>query len=289
MILLPNFSNIQPTPVLADLMVVDNFDNGVTLYNGTNLQMPEADAKILFTHNQSMNTIHFFGNYEVFTNITQNATFAFVYPMAWNMWMYDVFDTSNMSIHVNSIQIAYTLFNWTELYSKGFINQLNPSGSPWVSDASFAVFELELNANSTTMISVEMNGEFWGNPHDLQISYIFASAYSFESDTHQRINITVNEVTPVLEVDYWPRRYYSVHHNENVTSIIWDFMLDDFDDFDHVEVSLSIHRFTPYTTSPTTITTTSKQIQEVIGPIVFSVTFGVFVIACIVVLNKLRS
>ncbi len=293
LVLLPNSISYGQVIVSADLSTTEYFEHGASFHNGTDVKMPEAYAEITVTHNENNESIYIKGQYQIFSEETQNATLAFVYPETWLQWGGKEDTFPNMTIFVNSTKINYTTYSWDNLgWNASEYEDIVDDGD-WLTESAYAVFNVELLANSSIIIEVEAEAVFICRANYLSIQYIVGSARTFDSNTHQIVNVTIIENAPLAIADdtiyFIPGRYARVYPHGDITNIIWDFSISDFT-YNSISVHMYINKFTPMIPSPTTTTTTTTaQLLDTIGPVAVSVILGVLTVGCIVILSKLRS
>ncbi len=249
---------IRANPIISDIATTSYFIEGTTIHNGTNIQMPEANVEIFYNHSEcdelSMECI-----FQTYTNKTQNATLAFVQPSVKNDW-YEYQELNyNMVISVNSIITNYSVYTWEELgWNASNYPELDTYGS-WLSGMEYAIFNANLIANATTSINVSINATGFRLGNYFELKYIVGSARTFDSDTHQRIQMKIMESTPVIDMQYYPEDYLSIEIEGNETYLTWDFMLSKFQ---HNYVYARYYVYTKSYTYPTNASTTTSTVTN---------------------------
>jgi len=247
-------------PCTADMAYfVYVMPDGGGLHNGSQISMPYADVRINITNSLDCVIVNQSAAFEIFTNRTQNVTLAFVYPAS--------LPPVDMHIFVNETEIEYALLTWDELLESTFSNDSDLVTYYWeytTIHASFACFEISLDANSTIFIHVLSNYIFTldhiataeGRDH-WEYQYIFGSARTFDGDTLQRIHIHVVEVEPFSSKSFEPEEYLSLTDDGNKTDAIWEFNVSSIEG-NYVQFNFD----TPFTS--TTITTNTNSIGDAI-------------------------
>jgi len=242
-------------PCTADMAyIVYVMPDGGGLHNGSQICMPYADVRINITNTLESVIVNQSAAFEIFTNRTQNVTLAFVYP--------DSLPPGDMQISVNETEIEYTLLTWDELLESTFSNDSDLVTYYWEYTtilASFACFEITLDANSTIFIHVLSNYIFTldhiataeGRDH-WEYQYIFGSARTFDCDTLQRIHIHVVEIEPFSSKSFEPEEYLSLTEDGNKTDAIWEFNVSSIEG-NYIQFSFD----TPFTSTTTTTNTNS--------------------------------
>ena len=177
-----------------------------------------------------------------------------------------------MQISVNETEVEYTLLTWDDLLESTFSNDSDLVTYYWHYTtilASFACFEISLDANSTILIHVLSNYIFTldhiataEGRDNWEYQYIFGSARTFDGDTLQRIHIHLVEVEPLFSKSFEPEEYLTLTEDGNRTDAIWEFNVSSIEE-NYIRFSFD----TPFTSTPTTITTTTNDIGNTTGVI----------------------
>ncbi len=257
----PVFLSINPCA--ADMVyLVYVMPDGGGLHNGSQISMPYADVSINITNTLDCVIVNQSAEFEIFTNRTQNVTLAFVYP--------DSLPPGDMQISVNETEVEYTLLTWDDLLESTFSNDSDLVTYYWEYTtilASFACFEIGLDANSTIFIHVLSNyiftldhittAEGWDH---WEYQYIFGSARTFDGDTLQRIHIHVVEVESFSSKSFEPEEYLTLTVDGIRTDAIWEFNVSSME-VNYIEFSFD----TPFTSTTITTNTNSTGNIDAIG------------------------
>ena len=237
-------------PCTADMAyLVYMIPDGGGLHNGSQISMPYADVRINITNTLDCVIVNQSAAFEIFTNRTQNVTLAFVYP--------DSLPPGDMQISVNETEVEYTLLTWDDLLESTFSNDSDLVTYYWQYTnirASFACFEIGLDANSTIFIHVLSNYIFTldhmaiaeGRDH-WEYQYIFGSARTFDGDTLQRIHVHVVEVEPFSSKSFEPEECLTLTVDGIRTDAIWEFNVSSMEG-NYIEFSFD----TPFTSTTNT-------------------------------------
>ena len=214
-------------PCSADMVyIVHVIDDGGGLHNGSQISMPYADVRINITNFLHYAIVNQSARFEIFTNQTQNATLAFVYP---HYLPY----TGDMQILANETEIEFVLLTWDELVKTSFSNDSELVTQYWnftTIYSSFACFEVNLCANTTIFFHIFSNYVFT-TEHIVTLEgrdsweyrYIFGSARTFDGDTLQNIHIHLVEEEPLTSKHFNPLDYLTLIEDGNQTDAIWEF------------------------------------------------------------------
>ncbi len=267
-------------PCVADIAYfVYVMPDGGGLHNGSQISMPHADVGINITNTLDCVIVNQSATFEIFTNRTQNVTLAFVYP--------DSLPPGDMQISVNETEVEYTLLTWDDLLESTFSNDSDLVTYYWEYTtilASFACFEISLDANSTIFIHVLSNYIFTldhiataeGRDH-WEYQYIFGSARTFDGDTLQRIHIHVVEVEPFSSKSFEPEEYLTLTVDGIRTDAIWEFNVSSMEG-NYIEFSFD----TPFTS-----TTTPYDFSNSFDVVLIAVSLVFIMIVAILIRRKL--
>jgi len=277
----PVFLSIDPCA--ADMAYfVYVLPDGGGLHNGSQICMPYADVRINITNTLESVIVNQSAAFEIFTNRTQNVTLAFVYP--------DSLPPGDMQISVNDTEVEYTLLTWDDLLESTFSNDSDLVTYYWEYTtilASFACFEISLDANSTIFIHVLSNYIFTldhiataeGRDH-WEYQYIFGSARTFDGDTLQRIHIHVVEIELFSSKSFEPEEYLTLTVDGIRTDAIWEFNVSSMEG-NYIEFSFD----TPFTS--TTINTNTNTTGNTIVVIWIVTIIVIITISAILIRRKL--
>ncbi len=267
-------------PCTADMAYfVYVMPDGGGLHNGSQISMPHADVGINITNTLDCVIVNQSAAFEIFTNRTQNVTLAFVYP--------DSLPPGDMQISVNETEVEYTLLTWDDLLESTFSNDSDLVTYYWEYTtilASFACFEISLDANSTSFIHVLSNYIFTldhiataeGRDH-WEYQYIFGSARTFDGVTLQRIHIHVVEVEPFSSKSFEPEEYLTLTVDGIRTDAIWEFNVSSMEG-NYIEFSFD----TPFTS-----TTTPYDFSNSFDVVLIAVSLVFIMIVAILIRRKL--
>lgn len=260
--------------------IVTVMPDGGGLHNGSQISMPHADVRINITNTLDCVIVNQSAEFEIFTNRTQNVTLAFVYPYS--------LPPGDMQISVNETEVEYNLLTWNDLLESTFSNDSDLVTYYWEYTtilASFACFEISLDANSTIFIHVLLNYIFTldhiataeGRDH-WEYQYIFGSARTFDGDTLQRIHIHVVEVKPFSSKSFEPQDYLTLTEDGNITDAIWEFNVSSMEG-NYIQFSFD----TPLTSTTSTI----YDFRMSFGVVLIAVSLAFIMIAAILIRRKL--
>ncbi|MGY5873443.1 MAG: hypothetical protein RTV72_14425 [Candidatus Thorarchaeota archaeon] len=223
----------------ADLANWGIVQEGSSFHNGTHISMPYADVHINITRNTTNVSISMDSEFHMYTNTTQNATLAFVYPSSMFIGILSNSDNPDgdsvasmesdfLQIMVNGSVTAYTIQYYSDFIDSGFTENFT-SNYPFVQhNPDFAVFETELIANTTLVLSASSSILYGLDADRLEYYYIVGSARTFESDTQERVQIHLIEEVPFLETRFEPDESLTLTTSGNITDAVWNFNISEF-------------------------------------------------------------
>ena len=221
-------------PARADMMLIAYMNEGAAVHNGTHICMPEAYVRINITRTGSDMATSMNAQFHLSTNTTRNATLGFVPPWISGGYSFD------LTIAVNESEMEYAMLGWEDLgVERGFATELIDALGPWVEDADYAVFNMELLANSTTIISAISNTSQELSVNGVAYHYTIASARTFEGNTHEIVHMQLIEETSFLSVQFSPDSHLTLLEEGIQTDAIWDFNVSEFG-FDTVCMSAMV-------------------------------------------------
>ena len=221
----------------ANYAIWGHLFEGSTYHNGTHISMPYADVHINITRGSTAVTVSLDSTFHIVTNTTQNATLAFVYPTAWGddalltdpspTWGDGITNESFfMHIYGNGTLINYTVVHYNSSIEGGFTEDfLSVFSFPYF---DFAVFDLELTANTTMILSTVSGSIFSTSMNRFDYNYIVGSARTFEGHTIERVQMHVIEEVPFLSKSFSPNESLTVEENGIVTDAIWNLNVTEF-------------------------------------------------------------
>lgn len=236
----------EPVHVDADVVYINLTSYGAPFHNGTDIRMPEADMQA--TLNLATDTSNFSCTYEIFTNTTQNMTLAIPYPTTY-AGSYDV------SVAANSTPIYYTHISWDQLgWNSSTYDEFN-FNTDWIYNTTYAVFDLSLMHNTTSVIEVNILGvDTFSGVDVFYLQYFVGSTRTFYVDTHHRVHIEIiDEVDKITAKSFYPEDFHSIDTHNETTDVIWDFDVSEIG-VDSILANLYIQTYTSTTTTTTTTT-----------------------------------
>lgn len=205
---------------------------GSSFHNGTHIRMPYADVRINITYTLSKIDVILDSEFHIKTNTTQNATLAYVYPSHGSDTGF-LNESLSMLIYANETMINYTIIHYDDLIESGFPDDFIQSyGFVLAGFVDFAVFDIELIANTTMVFSTQSEVAFDSNMDRFEYSYIVGSARTFEGDTSERVHMRVFEEQLFSSKSFYPNESLSVVENGTmnafISDAIWDFNIYEF-------------------------------------------------------------
>ncbi|MFX1578739.1 MAG: hypothetical protein ACFFBJ_03765 [Promethearchaeota archaeon] len=215
----------------ANLMIVGVVDEGSSFHNGTNICMPLAYVQINITRMRDTINTSLDSEFHITTNTTQNATLAFVYPSLKyvdNLLYDDTNESRYMHIYGNNTLLPYAVRDHYDLIRIGFTED-SLEEYPFINaEVEFAVITVELEANTTLIVSTKSGFVFTSNLDQFGYTYIVGSARTFDGHTLESVHFRVVEDVRFLEKDFDPEDSLNVTENGSVTDAIWSFNITEF-------------------------------------------------------------
>ncbi|TFG26554.1 hypothetical protein EU528_14180 [Candidatus Thorarchaeota archaeon] len=214
-------------------------EEGSSFHNGTHIRMPYADVRSNITRGASAVYISLDSEFHIMTNITQNATLAFVQPaIVREDLLYDIPPTNGneefanessfMRIYANGSIVNFTTSHYDNLTEAGFIEEFPFGYGNFMTNSEFALFNLELTANTTLVLSTVSGAIFHVNMERFDYSYIVGSARTFEGHTMERVHMRVVEEVPLLSKNFSPNESLTVISENTITDATWDLNVTEF-------------------------------------------------------------
>jgi len=204
---------------------------GSSFHNGTHINMPYADVYINITRTTFVIYVSMDSEFHIETNTTQNATLAFVYPsITGERFLSEASGTNgnpSMHIYANGTPYNYTVFNYDDIVAHEY--PVDFMTYPFIQpDTEFAVFDIELTANTTTILTTVSNVNFVTSLDLFEYHYIVGSARTFEGHTMERVHFHLVEEVPFSRVSFYPNESLSVVENNRITDASWEFNVTEF-------------------------------------------------------------
>ncbi|MGQ4911092.1 MAG: hypothetical protein ACP6KW_02895 [Candidatus Thorarchaeota archaeon] len=207
----------QVVEVSADIATYLRLVEGGVLSNGTYLYMPSADVDFLIENNEDNISVNSWCDFTVISNITQNATLAFIGPTAQGHGVTSLW--SNMSISIDGLEVNFTRYEWYEVeWCDEFLTNMSMQDA-----GDLAVFSVDLQADVPTVIHVRTQAAEHVYSTYFDIRYTFGTARSFNGDTHQKITAQIIENIPFVSSDFEPEEGLDIVTTSNSTTLDWDF------------------------------------------------------------------
>ncbi|MGY5882017.1 MAG: hypothetical protein RTV31_17365, partial [Candidatus Thorarchaeota archaeon] len=225
-------------PVDATILLVYQNNNGAIFHNGTSLQMPGVNVSSIYIQETGSLTITY--EYEISTNTTQNVTLAIVYP-SWNAGSYTHFNTTaEIAITLNSTPIDFRTLSWTQLgWNSSDYDEFNFE-TDWFFDALYAVLDLSLLQNTTSILKVNIQDEA-RNVDFFEMNHFVGSIRTLDSDSHLRIHFDVIDEDNLLgSSEFEPASFRTTRTYNETTEAIWDFNMSEIE-FDTVRINLNFN------------------------------------------------
>jgi hypothetical protein len=221
------YSNAIPQCV-ADIYMTKSTATGGAFASNSSVEMPRAEVWINLTAQRDHpHQISILGEFSIISNVTLNATLAFVYPKDWDFIVSQSSDFS-YSIFLDEFQIPVRIMSWLDFASKFGYNETD---GEWMASVDYAVCNTTLLEDQTTLLKVEItftvdveNGYF--NAYSLQ--YVVGSARSFAGNTHQTINVRIEDDYLFSDIRFFPDHHLENSTQGNIIRATWDFHIQDF-------------------------------------------------------------
>ena len=228
-------------------------NEGSAFHDGTHIRMPYADVQINITRVLSIIKVTLDSEFHIVTNTTQNATLAFVYPKpGGSALVFDALDDNSgskytisleqshsMQIYANDSLVDYTTYDYQNITETGLPDNYYDEYSYIDQSIEFAVFDIELTANTTMILSTKSEVIVGAGVEHYNYQYIVGSARTFEGHTMERVHIRVRETVPFLSKGFHPTESLSLTESGTITDAIWEFNVTEFS-FDIISFSAEV-------------------------------------------------
>lgn len=209
------------------------------LFSSNNtLQMPEAHVEISIQPNRINDTtfqqnVLIYGNYSIFSPITANTTIAFAYPTVWDYPFYGSTPeilNHELNLLLNGTEISYELHSLydlmvnTSLYLEEDYEWLEFEQGA----LTFATFNATVSANTTLFLEVQGAIESIVRTDVFEFSYCVGTGRTWSGNTHETVQITVEEYTQYLHIMFLPNSSLIESRNDDIARGMWTLNLSDF-------------------------------------------------------------
>ncbi|MFX1484176.1 MAG: hypothetical protein ACFFCP_13430 [Promethearchaeota archaeon] len=223
----------------ADIADWASLDISGTMTNSSKISMPNAQAQIRMSSGVTVDVSCLF---EVTSNETLNASLAFVYPKCWQGFGGEDINI-NFTINVNNTLLNYTILTWENLTSQGYIVNPDDFGGTWIEFADFVRFTFKMQANATYLVSVETRASPLMSYNYGHFSYIVGSATTFSGETHQTVEMFVDDDVGFESFTFSPNQHLIESTNESGKMAVWDFVIDDALNFSSVGIDFTFNEY----------------------------------------------
>ncbi|MGY5881256.1 MAG: hypothetical protein RTV31_13465, partial [Candidatus Thorarchaeota archaeon] len=108
-------------------------------------------------------------------------------------------------------------------FNEDFINAI-----PNLNHVDFALFDIELIANTTLVLSTVTGSMFSTSMDRFDYQYIVGSARTFDGHTMERVHMHVVEEVPFVSKSFGPNESLTVVENGIETDVIWDLNITEY-------------------------------------------------------------
>ena len=133
-----------------------------------------------------------------------------------------------MDIIGNGTLLNYSIISWDEFLNSGFTTDYGIYYSYFQPYSNFAIFNIELIANTTLVLNTISNLTFNLDMVRFDYHYIVGSARTFEGHTLEQVHINLVEEVPFLSKSFYPDEHLELSENGIVTDAVWDFNITEF-------------------------------------------------------------
>lgn len=127
---------------------------------------------------------------------------------------------------------------------------MNNFQTNWIYNTTYAVFDISLIHNTTSVIEVNFVGvDTFSGADIFYLQYFVGSTRTFDFDTHQGVHIEIiDEVDKITAKTFYPEDFRSIDTHNETTDAIWDFSVSEIG-VDSILATLFIHTYLTTTTT----------------------------------------
>ena len=237
----------NPVPFTFDFL-----DMGTTLSLAQNVSMPTADVDILISSTRSSllydertyipgfnYTIEMNANFQIVSEISQNACIAFVYPETWGRWNEQDTTFLDMQIRLNETPMPYIVADVDDVLD--YMLELNlTEETSQLFDLNYAVINASLiegcvyNLDVEAIIHVSLYYDIFS------FFYWVRSARTWDGTTHESVEISVENSDIIRNVTFFPEDSFTETSIGVRKTGTWAL---EFPSFDYDLVGVSIEQF----------------------------------------------
>ena len=195
---------LLPQTAVANPLVIGDTGIGGLYANCTHVQLPDADVNIHIKYlGESTFDVSVTGRFTVFSNVSQTSMLAFAYPASWAendpSDLNETFDILQFNIAFDGVQLTTWNFEWE---NASWIPEVDYRWDILSLQPAYVGFNIELESNTNHTLDVATHFRRTTDRDRYILSYIYASAQTFEGYVTETITIVVEEYVPLLEVKF---------------------------------------------------------------------------------------
>ncbi|MGY5874925.1 MAG: hypothetical protein RTU30_04190 [Candidatus Thorarchaeota archaeon] len=230
----------------ANPISIDQFTTGTTIGLANNLSMPSADVRIsissviissssysrVYNHTVTMNS-----EFHIISSTSQDAGIAFAYPDTWGMTYREV-SNLNMQIRLNETSVPYIVLAGSNLVIPESLDL-----SEELDYLRLAVINVSLSEETTYSVEVDASFQISQPDTTFRFRYFVGSARSWEGQTHETVELIVENSNLLGEVSFSPADSLQVS-NAGISRIgMWTLDFSSFP-YDYVECGFEQYTYT---------------------------------------------
>ncbi|MFX0107853.1 MAG: hypothetical protein ACFE7R_06200, partial [Candidatus Hodarchaeota archaeon] len=220
-------------PVSANPLPISWDYRGTGIGWNSTISMPKADVNISIVSSQLeeeefSHHVELSSRFEIYNMHSLETPIAFVFPPHWTSNELEL-GAANLSIRVDDEDVEFTLSDYDGLDID--IN-IGP-GYSWIWDEYFAVFNVSLVANVSSVLSVNLETTLVSIANEFHFQYVVGSARTWNGTGHEKIIIEVDDRIPFLHYDFMPNENLTLDLEQNYYKGTWEFYDYSFT-FNHV-------------------------------------------------------
>jgi len=218
-------------PQTADCNPVVVYDTGIGgIYaNSTHVQLSEANVSIYIKYlGASTFNVSVVCSFTIYTNISQISNLAFAYPSSWvdnyPSNLNESFNILQFNIALDGQPIETWAFEWD---NASWITEFDYIWNILADEPSYVGFNVDLESYTNHTLDVSTQFIRQTDRDEFSLSYIYASAETFEGFVSETITITVEEFVPLLDIVFAPNVNLTTNIENSISTATWNLYFDE--------------------------------------------------------------
>lgn len=209
-------------------IVVNDTNVGGIYANCSHVQLPEADVNIHVKYlGASIFDVSVSCRFTIYSNITQTSMLAFAYPKSWiedyPPNQNETFDILLFDIEFDGKTIETWNFEWKDAV---WVNEVDDKWDILAVQPAYVGFNVELESYTNHTLDVMTSFRRTTVRDDFSLSYIYASAQTFEGYVDETITMEIEELVPLAKIQFSSQQNMITRIENQVTTATWNLHFD---------------------------------------------------------------